>query len=70
MIDKGEGDAKVEEEPADENHTVYRSEAFYVLEMVWSWYERPEECVSTQHFVLKQLQNVAALKRQSSHCHQ
>ena len=65
---KDEVDVSLEEEDAeDEGPTAGHSEAFYALEKELCRYEIQEECVSTKYLVLKQLLDMAALKRQSSH---
>ena len=67
-LNKDEVDVSLKEEDAeDEGPTVNHSEAFYALEKALCWYEIQEECVSTKYLVLKQLRDMAALKRQSSH---
>ena len=67
-LNKDKVDVSLEEEDAeDEDPTVSHSEAFYALEKTLCWYEIQEECVPTKYLVLKQLRDMAALKRQSSH---
>ena len=67
-LNNDEVDVSQEEEDAeDDGPTVSHSEAFYALEKALCWYEIQEECVSRKYLVLKQLRDMAALKRQSSH---
>ena len=67
-LNKDKVDVSLEEEDAeDEGPTVSHSEAFYALEKTLCWYEIQKECVSTKYLVLKQLRDMAALKRQSSY---
>ena len=67
-LNKDEVDVSLEEEDTeDEGPTVSHSEAFYAWEKTLCWYEIQEECVSTKYLVLKQLPDITALKRQSSH---
>ena len=67
-LNKDKIDVSLKEENAeDEGPTVSHFEAFYALEKTLCWYEIQEERVSTKYLVLKQLQDKAALKKQSSH---